>query len=479
MIIRNNLSALTAKNKNSFNIHKTKKIMEKLSSGYRINRSADDAAGLALSEKMRTQLRGLNCAVRNSQNGINLIQTFESALGETEEIIQRVKCLAEEAANGTYDNSTDRSAIELEFLQLCDEIDQIAKTDYNGAILLAERPSRRVYDGMSGIELRINRVINDTNAPDLEVSVVMCADNEAILNNPKVLKKLESYMEILNDEDIYMTIPGTNAHIPIPGTEGIDIYCGEGIWGGMWHGSSDILKVGEYAVMTRIPEADDFKSFSIYLETITSIEEKNEFGETPFETTEVGRIKIADIILKSSQSPVVITKAFGIDFKMDWFKELSHYEIYEDGLNYIDDLNLQVGARSKDIVNFSFKYASEGIGNLNCDLNCTANGLELDRLTLKTQESANGAIDKIDNAINKISCIRAVFGAVHNRLEHKIAALTVANENITESESHIRDTDIASEMTTLTSMQILQNTSQAMLAQSMQIPQNILGLLGT
>lgn len=228
MIIRNNLPALTAKNKNNFNISKAKKSTEKLSSGYRINRSADDAAGLAISEKMRTQLRGLNFAVRNSQNGINLIQTFEGALGETEEIIQRVKCLAEEAANGTYDNSTDRSAIELEYLQLCDEIDQIAKTDFNGAILLAERPSRRVYDGMSGIDLKINRVLNETNAPDLEVSVVMCADNEAILKNPMALKALESYMEQVNEEDVAVFKPQIGAlPIPISGTEGIDIYYGE------------------------------------------------------------------------------------------------------------------------------------------------------------------------------------------------------------------------------------------------------------
>ena len=136
MIVQHNMNAINAYNKLNANVAGLKKSSEKLASGYRINRAGDDAAGLAISEKMRSQIRGLNQAVRNSQDGINMIQTFEGAAQETHNILQRMKELAMESANGTYDNSVDRAAIQLEFEQLNDELNQIADTDFNGTIVL-------------------------------------------------------------------------------------------------------------------------------------------------------------------------------------------------------------------------------------------------------------------------------------------------------------------------------------------------------
>ncbi len=130
------MNALNAYNKLNANVAGLKKASEKLSSGYRINRAGDDAAGLAISEKMRSQIRGLNQAKRNAQDGISMIQTFEGAAQETHTILQRMKELATESANGTYDNQTDRAAIQLEFDQLNDELNQLADTDFNGTIVL-------------------------------------------------------------------------------------------------------------------------------------------------------------------------------------------------------------------------------------------------------------------------------------------------------------------------------------------------------
>ncbi len=136
MIIQHNMPAIRALDDNGKNIAGAKKSSEKLSSGYRINRSADDAAGFAVSEKMRSRIKGLNHAVRNCQDGASLIQTFEGALSSTTSILQRMRELAIESANGSYDNSTDRAAIQLEYLQLCDEVDQISETDFNGLVML-------------------------------------------------------------------------------------------------------------------------------------------------------------------------------------------------------------------------------------------------------------------------------------------------------------------------------------------------------
>jgi flagellin-like hook-associated protein FlgL len=146
-------------------------------------------------------------------------------------------------------------------------------------------------------------------------------------------------------------------------------------------------------------------------------------------------------------------------------------------LTYAADVTLQVGARTKDSVNFTFKYDSTGIGDLEADLNCTAEGLGTASLSLATQEDANAAIDAIGNAINKVSMVRGTFGAIQNRLEHKIDNLNTTSENLTDAESRIRDTDMATEMMNFTKNQILAQASQSMLAQANQLPQGVLSLL--
>ena len=154
------------------------------------------------------------------------------------------------------------------------------------------------------------------------------------------------------------------------------------------------------------------------------------------------------------------------------------YQHGSANLTYADSITLQVGARSKDAVDFNFSYVTSGIGELKADLDISARGLGTDQLSLATQEDANAAIDKIDNAINKTSMVRATFGSIQNRMEHKIENLTTTNENLTDAESTIRDTDMASEMLNYTKYNILQQAAQSMLAQANQQPQTVLQLLG-
>ena len=311
MVVQHNLNALNSYNRLNANVAGLKKASEKLSSGYRINRAGDDAAGLAISEKMRSQIRGLNQAKRNAQDGISMIQTYEGALQETHSILQRMKELAAESANGTYDDATDRAAIQLEFDQLNDELNQIADTDFNGV---------------------------------------------QALNGGKVN----------------------------------------------------------------------------------------------------GGIKIA--------SDVTTPNA---------------YSAASASMTAVEDITLQVGARTKDAVKFTFAYeAGSGMGDLTADLNVTSEGLGTDALDLSAQSTANAAIDQIDFAINKVSMVRATFGSIQNRLEHKIENLTTTAENMTEAESTIRDTDMASEMMNYTKFNILQQAAQSMLAQANAQPQGVLQLLG-
>ncbi len=330
MVVQHNMNALNSYNRLNYNVNSMKKSSEKLSSGFRINRAGDDAAGLAISEKMRSQIRGLNQAKRNSQDGISMIQTYEGALTETHSILQRMKELAAESANGTYDDATDRAAIQLEFDQLNDELNQIADTDFNGVTAL-------------------------------------------------------------------------NGGTMADGTV----------------------------------QTDNLFDYTAAAET------------TP--TTSTTQVSVGNAY-----------SAAGAD------------------LTYTSSIVLQVGARSKDAVNFTFAYAASGIGSLsaNMDVSSRADGLSTAGLSLSTQASANAAIDQIDYAINKVSMVRATFGSIQNRLEHKIENLTTTAENMTEAESTIRDTDMASEMMNYTKYNILQQAAQSMLAQANQQPQSILQLLG-
>lgn len=343
MVVQNNLMALNANRYLGINNSQLGKNLEKLASGFQINRAGDNAAGLAVSEKMRSQINGINQAIRNNEDGISMVQTFEGALTETHKILQRMKTLATQVANGTYDNEVDRAAAQLEFDQLTAELDQIADTDFNGIVALN------------------GGTMADSNAaPDA----------------------------------------------PDSGTI-------------VYEASEDI----------------DYETRPAYDPDVVSV---------PNAFTAAARSMI-----------------------------------------YVSTIALQAGGRSKDNVNFTFSYTvtSGAFGGLDADMNVSALGLGIvdndgeKLLSISSQAQANFAIDQIDFAINKVSMVRATFGAIQNRLEHKIDNLSVTAENLTAAESRIRDTDMAKEMMEFTKNQILSQASQSMLAQANMLPQSVLSLL--
>jgi flagellin len=350
MVVQHNVSALNANRYYGINNSALSSSLEKLSSGYAINRAGDNAAGLAVSEKMRAQIGGLTQAVTNAEDGISMIQTFEGALTETDSILQRMRTLAVQSSNGTWDDSVDRAALQLEFDQLNDEIDNIADTDYNGIVVLNGGT-------MSGGTAQAN-------------------------------------------------------------SEGTITYSG-----------------------SSTASATTMKNAAT--------------GNT------VSTVSIANAYSQSTST-----------------------------IKWTSSITLQVGARTKDAIKFTFKYSCTtglgttvsndptGFAGLSADLNCSSRGLQTSGLSIATQQSANYAIDRIDYALNKVSMVRATFGALQNRLEHKIDNLNVANENLTSAESRIRDTQMDQEMMKFTSAQILSQASQSMLAQANSLPQGVLQLLG-
>lgn len=634
MVVQHNMNALNAYNKLNTNVAGLKKSSEKLSSGYRINRAGDDAAGLAISEKMRSQIRGLNQAKRNSQDGISMIQTFEGATQESHSILQRMKELASESANGTYQNEVDRDAIQLEFNQLNDELDQIADTDFNGVVMLN---GGQMADGTKAIDGKFDYVNAVRDAKQLSSADVTIVDdqlfNDTAAAGKGKTKADEAWTELnanwkrgddskLNDGPDYVDITfkydatggadGKTFWSATDATNGADVAKvnvtntangGFGIAAGgidvanvvadttkLVNGDTVTVRLnnpnaaisaatnaGSKVVTSSIKEgvsADAIKADDANLKVELDTVKDSDMTETingiydalngaTFEityknatATDVGDMKItfadddgSDATGAAGVNPLTLTvngKKVKLAYQFDAAGTLKIGTTNEAGdaivknlvtltakaatatndstgtisykislennkfdtsvkptvevknpvnmsvskansndkataaLTYSDHMVLQTGSRTKDSVDFTFKYSTDGMGDLksNLDLSSRANGLNTKNLSLATQAGANTAIDKIDNAINKVSMVRATFGATQNRLEHKIENLTTNSENLTEAESTIRDTDMASEMLNYTKYNVLQQAAQSMLAQANQQPQSILQLLG-
>lgn len=494
MVVQHNMTAINANRYFGINNNKLSKSLEKLSSGYAINRAGDNAAGLAVSEKMRSQIAGINQGVKNAQDGISMVQTYEGALTETDSILQRMKTLATQSANGTYQSDVDRDAIQLEFNQLNDELNQIADTDFNGVVAL------------NGGVMSDGTVVNNTKVvsskPSIEYTQNGTGDNSIVYS-----ESVNGTVDAAGNGSI--NVNGVRVELVAGASQTAAGAAGPYTPDGAGDKSSYTVEEVKVGANGKFTEKED---------AITAVEEFK-VGEDDTTVTVYGNtytIQRADDgtiekLLNAAGDEVDVTKdGFEVgNLTKTGFTATSTYKIDEDGnitnkdtgaavgtvklsngvstsdsynhgatnLTYADSITLQVGAHSKDSVNFNFAYTTNGIGTLKSDLDVSARGLGTDQLSLATQEKANFAIDKIDNAINKVSMVRGTFGAVQNRLEHKIDNLNTTSENLTSAESRIRDTNMAEEMMNFTKNQILSQASQSMLAQANQLPQGVLSLL--
>lgn len=579
MVVQHNMNALNAYNKLNTNVAGLKKSSEKLSSGYRINRAGDDAAGLAISEKMRSQIRGLTQAKRNSQDGISMIQTFEGATQESHSILQRMKELASESANGTYQNDVDRDAIQLEFNQLNDELDQIADTDFNGVVMLnggemadgtraangkfdyvnATRQPQQVGTAGGYVKAIDSSAYAGTNSETVTFTASVDKDGKVTWEKSDGAKGTVGYVaaDTANKAQGGFTYDGavvtvdtskivagdtitinfekkTDAVGTQPGTTGYNVDIGK-TGGDKTDGSAGVtsatiaLATGTKVTSQEIADAfnalngitigetfakDDTVGTNMTVNGVTvpadatlaeigkvgdgklvvNKDKKISYVDRAGTTYELATITGAKMTNGATNAGTVTTtvnvgqatytpandKAITLVEPKSEVSQSNSNNTATAPLTYTDHMVLQTGARTKDSVDFTFNYSTTGMGDLkaNLDVSSREGGLNTKNLSLATAADANTAIDKIDNAINKVSMVRATFGATQNRLEHKIENLTTTNENLTEAESGIRDTDMASEMLSYTKYNVLQQAAQSMLAQANQQPQSILQLLG-
>ncbi|MBR6308484.1 MAG: flagellin [Lachnospiraceae bacterium] len=416
MVVQHNLTAMNSNRMLGITQKSQAKATEKLSSGYKINRAADDAAGLSISEKMRKQIRGLTQASANAQDGISAVQTAEGALTEVHDMLQRMNELAVKAANGT-NSKDDRSYIQAEVDQLVTEIDRVSTTTkFNETYLLKGTNS----DGTVG---KLSFTTADTNlASILGSGKKFDADG---------IQTASTTALVAGDKINYST--GTATSDTIAASEGIKITVG-----------------GE--------------TFKLY-EGVTDAQLKNsaskdDVGKTVFTT----RDSFVNALKAQAGEKGLSKDIKDISFNADGGLQITAFSNLNKGL----DVSLHVGADStKDNkIGLTIEMMSaRGLG---------VNGIRVDGADDK---NATASIDTIKAAIQKVSEQRSALGAVQNRLDHTINNLDNVVENTTSAESAIRDTDMAKQMVSYSNNNILAQAGQAMLAQANQSNQGVLSLL--
>ena len=539
MVVRSNVMAVNAFRQLGMNNSQVSKSLEKLSSGFRINRAGDDASGLAISEKMKAQIKGLETASSNSQDGISLIQTAEGALTEVHDMLNRMVELAGKSANGTMDDTVDRAALQNEVNELIDEINRIAKgTNFNGIKLLDGSLAGAANTPDAGITAdQITQATADTitetaatattaqtvefdvagaafgadgtvsvalggNTYDVDVTKGMTDAEFATAlvdainaNKPNDTDAGEFTAAVANDTEI--TLTGTNNN-----QDAVDF---------TWENKLEIVpKAAEAATAAAAAgDAEETKTATFTPDDakmtaagITSIDMSgipaDSAGKVTVKydatskaaTVTIGDVEYTsqDISAAADNDEITLTDADGNTIKMTiadanvlrgttTAAEIGSVEAAaEDPTAAAGGLILQIGDTGA-----SFNQMTVSIAAMD------ATSLGIGTISVGTQTEAKAMLSALrgdlaeggtnKGAINLVSDVRAKLGALQNRLEHTINNLDVAAENMTAANSRIRDTDMAKQMMEYTKMNVLTQSAQAMLAQANQQPQSVLQLL--
>jgi len=404
--VNTNIAAMNAYRNLSTTNDAMSKSLERLSSGFRINRAADDAAGLAISEGLRSQIGGMTQAVRNTQDGTSVVQTAEGALNETTSILQRMRDLAVQASNSGSLNGNALDSIQKEMGQLKSELTRISDTTtFNGTKLL---------DGsFTGKNFQVGANANET----ITVNIAGGASATAL----KV--------------------------------DGVDVTTANSAYKAGGSVTTTNASSTAAAVMTFTAQGTDDFSSAGTVGSFQNLAGTISFGGKSFDLSTVDYSSATDGTTALAALNTAAKSALGLT--TDPFAASG------------TDLTFTVGDAVTGYTAASGYAATDGATDIN---NATP--------TFATASGATAAIKAIDDAITQVSSQRADLGAIQNRFDHTINNLNVAIENTTASESRIRDTDMASEMTKFTQAQVLTQAGTAMLAQANQSTQSILKLLG-
>jgi Bacterial flagellin N-terminal helical region./Bacterial flagellin C-terminal helical region. len=418
MVINTNLSAINAWRALETNNTNTQKALQKLSSGYRINSAADDAAGLAISEKMKAQIAGLNMAQRNAQDGISLIQTAEGALNETQSILQRMNELAVQSANGA-NTDTDRAAIQKEMDQLAQEIGRIGQTTEFNTQKLLDGTFKSVFQ--IGANENQNLSLNISDMRGVALGIVGDTSASGIASITTTVSTTTANSATFSDGTYSISFNSSSSVYNLLNSSGSIV--GVSADGKTWNAGTSVTTTG----------VDTFTLST----TVTA-------GTVTISGSDTN-VTVSSTQLVSIQSSKLDAGTYTYDASTKQLKNSSGDIVATttDGKTFIDSQGntvLTLGVAATDGNTF------------------TVGGIDV-----STQAAANSAITKIQDAINQVSMERSKLGAYQNRLEHTINNLGTASENLTAANSRIRDVDMAKEMMEFTKDNILNQAATAML----------------
>ena len=436
MVVKNNMSALSTLNTLNKNTKALSKSLQKVSSGMKINSAADDASGYAISERMRVQIRSLDQANSNAQNGGSMMKVAEGAVSSTVEILKTLKEKAVNAANDT-NTDADRQTIQKELDQSIDQINDNANVTFNGQYLV---------DGSknSATEATCTALTNQSLAEETNSGTVLTA------------------LKARNGDSLN-----------IQSTDTITVS-----WvkdGKTYTGSTKVGSQNLKNALEQIADGSNYLSADIELSD----------GKTSFIAVDGSG---NSVYTASGESSITITsKSTGIEGQISGFtisitdntgavrkSANAALDAFDETLraqNKSEDnsINLQIGTKANQTIKVGLT-----------DMKAQALGLQgKDNSTIQVgnQEQANAAINVLDAAIQKALDQQTTIGAVQSRLEYTQSNLTTASENVTAAESTIRDADMAKEMTEYTKNNVLMQAAQSMLAQANQSSSNVLSLL--
>ena len=481
MKINRNMSAVVANRQLLRTENKLSISMGRLSSGYKINKAGDNPAGMAISSKMKAQIDGLDQAEANSDDGQSVLRIADGALNEVSNMLQRIRELSVQAANGTNSYS-DRQSIQDEIDQLTQEVDRISTdTEYNKKTLLDGSANTRVY--VSGTHQDKTKFARSATRIDFSEEVLpgdytitvdevakeatYTLDMSNLINDPNFDGGTVSingvgieYEKGMSADDVYKQLMSVADEIGCkfekdPNTAGVYKITADN------RGSKETLTIGmseEMAKKTGLSNAQgvvqntDDKSYKLVASgTDAEIELKDGFGSTVITNVEGNRVKITD------------KGGFSMDF-------LLSDDIQATGATLVFDVT-DVGAMTIQIGANQYQNMDVHIPEVSSE------SLYLDTVNVAVNGGADKAISTMDAAIAKLSAVRSGIGAYTNRLEYASSSLAETQEDMTTAYSGLMDTDMASEMTEYTQQNILEQAAVSVLSQANDIPQQVLSLL--
>lgn len=495
MRINHNISALRGNNQLKITNNSLDKSLEKLSSGYRINRAADDAAGMAISKKMRTQINGLDQASRNASDGISVIQTAEGALNEVGAMLQRMRELAVQSANGT-NTPEDRVAIQQEIDELNQEVNRISTdTEFNTKCLLDGTLDSQTYSNNNKVELisLSDNVIpgnyNITITQDARQAVIAGitindTDEAAVSSGTININGVE--VEVVKGETLDSVFEKLRTQCD---TMNIKVFSGNIGGTDPEYGGYEQAAVGEGDIILMTDGYGSDQKIELHCD---NEELCDQLGISPSGVTAYGvdaKATIGDgfsltATASGSGNIITVTDASGFEVKFKATPGVAD-TTFEDvsaadgtGGEITDGTEAEVMITVLDAGPMDLQLgANEGQTMLVRIPRVDSVTLGTDAVNVCTEEGAQKAITILDKAVTDVTSIRAKLGAYQNRLDHAIANLDVCSENITEALSRIEDVDMASEMSNFTQKNVLAQAGTAMLAQANERPQTILSLL--